>query len=73
MNSPRLNWPSRLPRLLWFRRQCPLGTSIEFEVAELVPFDRPLGPTRSLSVSLRQLLATILLVCKEQQSYVMKR
>jgi len=23
MNSYRLNWPNRLPRLLWFRRQCP--------------------------------------------------
>jgi hypothetical protein len=42
MNSPRLNWPGRLPRLLWFRRQCPLCTSIEFEAAELLPLDRPL-------------------------------
>ena len=39
MNSWRLNWPTRIPRLLWFRRQCPLCTSIVFESAELQSFD----------------------------------
>jgi hypothetical protein len=43
MNSSRLNWANRLPRLLWFRRQCPLCTSIVFETAESQSLDGPLA------------------------------
>jgi len=32
-NIADLNWPSRLPRLLWISRNCPLCSSIEFKAA----------------------------------------
>jgi hypothetical protein len=34
MDIAGLNWPSRFPRLLWIRRECPLCSSIEFQAAE---------------------------------------
>jgi hypothetical protein len=43
MNSGGLNWPSRIPRLLWMRRRCPLCTSIEFRQAESGALDGLLG------------------------------
>jgi hypothetical protein len=43
MDIAGLNWPSRLPRLLWRRRQCPLCSSVEFKMAETHPLDSLLG------------------------------
>ncbi len=34
MSQSGLNWPSRIPRLLWMRRECPLCNSFEFKMAE---------------------------------------
>ena len=39
MSRTGLNWPSRIPRLLWMRRKCPLCTSTEFREAESGAFD----------------------------------
>jgi hypothetical protein len=35
MSVLEVSWPSRVPRLLFRRRVCPLCTSIEFSRAEL--------------------------------------
>lgn len=40
MNITGPNWPSRLPRLLWMGRTCPLCSSIEFRSAEPELLDR---------------------------------
>jgi len=39
MSSEIRNWPTWLPQLLWFRRQCPRCNSVEFKQAELRPVD----------------------------------
>jgi hypothetical protein len=39
MDVAGLNWPNRLPRLLWMRRQCPLCSSIQFQLAETESLD----------------------------------
>ena len=43
MDIEGLNWPSRIPRILWMRRECPLCTSIEFRAAEPHALDGPLA------------------------------
>jgi hypothetical protein len=43
MSVLELSWPSRVPRLLFRCRVCPLCSSIEFSRAELDPLDRVLG------------------------------
>lgn len=43
MKSEGLNWPSRLPRLLWIHRKCPLCSSTEFREAEAGMLDGILG------------------------------
>lgn len=43
MKSTTLTWPSSLPHLLLFRRQCPLCTGTEFQEAEAHPLDGMLG------------------------------
>lgn len=43
MNRAGLNWPGRLPRLLWIRRVCPLCSSYEFKEAESQLLDGLLG------------------------------
>jgi hypothetical protein len=43
METPGLNWPGLLPRILWMRRQCPLCGSIQFQPAEPETLDGPLG------------------------------
>jgi hypothetical protein len=40
MDIAGLTWPSKVPRLLWMRRECPLCSSIEFRTAESHPLDR---------------------------------
>ena len=35
-----LMWPSRIPQVLWMRRECPRCSSIEFQTAESGSFDR---------------------------------
>ncbi len=39
MNSLETNWPSRIPRLLFGSRVCPLCRSIEFRRAEVGAMD----------------------------------
>jgi hypothetical protein len=40
MSSLEVNWPSRIPRLLFGSRVCPLCTSTEFRSAELGVMDK---------------------------------
>jgi hypothetical protein len=42
MESAVQGWLGRLPKILWTQRQCPLCSSIRFEVAESGPLDGPL-------------------------------
>jgi hypothetical protein len=58
MNSWRLNWPTRLPRLLSLGKHRPLCTSIVFETAELQSFRRPLGRSGH-SLSSQELKITV--------------
>jgi hypothetical protein len=39
MDIAGLNWPTRIPRVLWIRRMCPLCSSIEFQTAESEALD----------------------------------
>jgi hypothetical protein len=39
MDIAGLNWPGRIPRLLWMRRECTLCSSIEFQTAEAKALD----------------------------------
>jgi hypothetical protein len=43
MKLNRFQWPTELPRLLWSPPKCPLCTSVEFQIAEKDPLDRPLS------------------------------
>lgn len=43
MNITRLTDLIRFPRILWGRRNCPLCTSIEFQVADFSSWDRALA------------------------------
>ena len=39
MNVATVTWPRWLPRVLWFRPVCPACTGVDFNPAELRPYD----------------------------------
>ena len=43
MDIASFHWPGILPRILWMRRQCPICSSIQFQLAESEPLDGLFG------------------------------